>query len=233
MNKLAVFVEGYTEMVFVEKLIEEIAGRNKVLIEKRRISGGSSAPRRMKLLQAAQPDSRHEYYVMIVDCGGDRQVKSRVVEEHENLTKANYACILGLRDVRPDFTRADLPKLEAGLRLRIRTSLCPVDFILAVMEIEAWFLAESSHFPRIDPALTAQAIHAALGFDPHLDDMELREKPADDLDQCYALAGQRYRKGNAPTTVAALDFAAVYLALRARFNHLDRLVSHLEAFLTS
>ncbi len=231
MNKLAVFVEGYTEMVFVEKLIEEIAGRNKVQIEKRRISGGSNIPRRMKLIQAAQPDSGHEYYVMIVDCGGDRQVKSRIVEEHENLTKANYVGIVGLRDVRPDFTRADLPKLEAGLR--IRTSLCPVDFVLAVMEIEAWFLAEASHFPRIDPALTAQAIHAALGFDPHLDDMELREKPADDLDQCYALAGQQYRKGNAPTTVAVLDFAAVYLALRAKFNSLDRLVSHLETFLTS
>ena len=45
MNKLAVFVEGYTEVVFVEKLIEEIAGENNVLIEHREIRGGSSKRR--------------------------------------------------------------------------------------------------------------------------------------------------------------------------------------------
>ena len=233
MNKIAVFVEGYTEVVFVEKLIEEIAGQNQVLIEKREIRGGSNARRTMALVQAAQPANGHQYYAMIVDCGGDRQVKSRIVEEHERLTRANYASIVGLRDVRPDFTRADIPRLVAGLRQRIRTALCPVEFVLAVMEIEAWFLAEASHFARVDPAITPAAIKAALGFDPHLDDMELREEPADDLDQCYALAGQQYRKGNAPTTVAALDFAAMYLTLRGKIVYLDRLIAHLEAFLTS
>ena len=32
MKKLAVFVEGQTEQIFVEKLLEEIAGRNKMVI---------------------------------------------------------------------------------------------------------------------------------------------------------------------------------------------------------
>ena len=45
MNRLAVFVEGYTEVVFVQKLIEEIAGKNNVLIEHRAIRGGSAARR--------------------------------------------------------------------------------------------------------------------------------------------------------------------------------------------
>ena len=158
MNKIAVFVEGYTEVVFVEKLIEEIAGQNQVLIEKREIRGGSNARRTMALVQAARPANGHRYFAMIVDCGGDRQVKSRIVEEHERLTRANYASIVGLRDVRPDFTRADIPRLVAGLRQRIRTALCPVEFVLAVMEIEAWFLAEASHFARVDPAITPAAI---------------------------------------------------------------------------
>ena len=42
MNKMAIFVEGYSEVVFVDRLIEEIAGRNMVLIEWRKISGGTN-----------------------------------------------------------------------------------------------------------------------------------------------------------------------------------------------
>jgi hypothetical protein len=51
MNKLAVFVEGYTEVLFVEKLIDEIAGQNRVLIEHREIRGGSTTRRKMKLIK--------------------------------------------------------------------------------------------------------------------------------------------------------------------------------------
>ena len=39
MNKLAVFAEGYTEAVFVERLVEEIAGTNNVRIERRQFRG--------------------------------------------------------------------------------------------------------------------------------------------------------------------------------------------------
>ena len=45
MNRLAVFVEGHTEMVYVERLIEEIAGQNKVLLEHIEIRGGRKVPR--------------------------------------------------------------------------------------------------------------------------------------------------------------------------------------------
>src|SRR6266851_4361190 len=135
MNKLAVFVEGYTEVVFVAKLIEEIAGENNVLIEHREIRGGSSKRRTFARVQATKQDTGQKYFVMIVDCGGDSLVKERVLEEHENLTKAGYSKIIALRDVRPDFTHADIPRLERGLRSYISTALIPVEFILAIMEI--------------------------------------------------------------------------------------------------
>lgn len=57
MNKLAVFVEGRTEILFVEKLIEEIAGQNKVLIDQREIRGGSNVPRRMRIIKATRPNT--------------------------------------------------------------------------------------------------------------------------------------------------------------------------------
>ena len=233
MNKLAIFVEGFTEAVFVEKLIVEIAGANKVLIEYREIRGGSKARRSMRLIRAAQPNTGQLFAVLIVDCGGDRLVKNRIVEEHENLTRVGYTKIIGLRDVRPDFEYDEIPRLEIGLRSYIKTSLIPVEFVLAVMEIEAWFLAEVDHFAKIDPAITLPAISSALGFDPTVEDVELRPKPAEDLQTCYALGGKSYRKGAAKTTVDALDIAAMYLWPEVKFRYLKRLCESIEAFLTS
>ncbi|MBY0232909.1 MAG: hypothetical protein K2W96_26805 [Gemmataceae bacterium] len=233
MNRLAVFVEGYTEVVFVERLVEEIAGQDKVLIEHREIRGGATVRRTFAQVRAARPDTGQKYYILIVDCGGDHQVKSRILEEHEGLTKAGYQAILGLRDVRPDFTRDEIPRLERGLPYGIKTKLCPVEILLAVMEVEAWFLAEATHLFRIDPAITAEAVKAALGFDPSADDMEQRDAPATDLAACYALGGKAYSKGAAKDTVDALDFAEMYLARSGRVPRLKRLIDRIEAFLAT
>ncbi len=231
MNKLAIFVEGYTEVVFLTKLIEEIAGKHQVRIEHREIRGGSQSRRTMALVRAAGPDAGQNYFVLIVDCGGDKLVKTRIVEEHEHLTRAGYARIIGIRDVRPDFTPADVPRLEASLPRYIKTNLIPVEFILAIMEIEAWFLAETTHFARIDPALTLPALVAALGFNPATDDLEQRPAPADDLARCYALAAKAYQK-RAHDTVEALDYVLVYLELGKRFRYLERLIASLGSFLS-
>ncbi len=231
MNKLAVFVEGHTEAIFVDRLVEEVAGNNRVRIELRKIRGGSSVRRTSIQVRAAQPETGQQYYVLILDCGGDAAVKSRILEEHENLTRSGYAKILGLRDVRPKYAAAEIGKLERGLRLRIRTSLIPVQFILSIMEIEAWFLAEVTHFPRIHPSITVDAIRSTLGFDPENDDMEKRDNPAQDLADCYAIGGKLYEKAKAKETVDTLDFGQVYLRLPAKFDYLSALLASVDSFL--
>lgn len=228
MNKLAVFVEGYTEVKFMMKLVEEIAGQGRVLIEHREIRGGgkdSGIRRTMARITAAGPHTDQRHFILIMDCGGDQQVKTRIIEEHENLTKAGYARIIGLRDVRPTFSYAEIPRLERGLRQYIKTSLIPVDFVLAVMEIEAWFLAETTHFTRIDPAITVAAIKSTLGFDPENDDLQQRPNPAEDLHHCYAIAGKSYRKARAEDTVNALDFAEIYCNLIEKLHNLKILTN--------
>jgi hypothetical protein len=231
MKKLAVFVEGYTEVVFVEKLIEEIAGEAHVLIEHREIRGGTSRRRTFAQVRASKPNTGQKYFVMIVDCGGDHLVKTRILEEHDNLTKAGYAKVIGLRDVRPSFTRADIPRLEVGLRTYIKTSLIPVEIFLAILEIEAWFLAEATHFPKIDPAITVAAIRATLGFDPENDDMEQRLTPADDMNDCYAIGGKAYVKANAQATVDALEYSEIYILHVDKFLYLKKLCQSIESFL--
>ena len=231
MRKLAVFVEGYTEMLFVERLILEIAGAHNVIIEQREIRGGSKVKRTMSVVKAAKPATGQKYYVLIVVCGGDHQVKTRIREEHENLTRNDYTKIIGMRDVRPDFTYEQVPQLEVGLRKYIKTSLVPVEFILAVMEVEAWFLAEFNHFLKIDPAITVSAIKAKLGFDPELDDLALRTNPTVDLNAAYMIAGKRYEKSQVATTVDVLDYPYLYLELPQKVTYLKRLGESIERFL--
>lgn len=225
MKRLAIFVEGHTEILFVEKLIQEIAGVHKVVFEHQQISGGARVPRRISVLRAASPTGQEEFYVLLIDCGGDHQVKPRIYEEHRNLTNAGYSKIIGIRDVRPNVLYSDAPILAADLRLYIDTNLIPVEFILAVMEIEAWFISEYTHFHRIDPSITMDLIRTSLGFDPAVDDMTSRPTPMLDLHNCYQLAGKGYQKPGVDT-INALDYSQLYLETRNRIQYLDKL-SHL------
>src|SRR5260370_37672834 len=63
MNKMAVFVEGYTEVVFIDKLIQEIADKNAVLIEWRQITGGTNCPRWNHQIRAAGPNTGQQHFV--------------------------------------------------------------------------------------------------------------------------------------------------------------------------
>lgn len=231
-KKLAIFAEGYTEIVLLERLLIQIAGSHNLVIEKISIQGGSKAPRIVKMIQVAKAITTEKYFVLLVDCSGDNQVRTRIHEEHENLTKAGYSEIIGIRDVRPDFKHSDIPRLEMGLRTRIKTSLIPVEFILTIMEVEAWFLAEFKHFPVIDPAITVDAIRNSLGFDPENGDMSAQLEPANDLNNSYKLGGKLYEKSNALITVNALDIEHIYLELPQKINYLNRLIARIDHFFT-
>ena len=156
--------------------------------------GGSASPTSIRIIKAAKHSTGQKYYVLIVDCGSDDSVKTRIRDQHQNLSASGYSRVIGIRDVRPQIAYADIPRLEANLPRYISTSLIPVKFILAIMETEAWFLAESTHFSRIDPAITISAIKSNLGFDPENDSMELRPNPAVDLNDCYHIGGKSYKK---------------------------------------
>ncbi len=231
MRKLAIFVEGYTEILFVDRLLSEIAGAHNIVIEQKRIRGGKTVQRSMSIINAAKSITNEKYFVLLFDCGGDSQVKTRIQEEHANLTQNGYTKIIGLRDVRSDFTHADIPKLLTGLRKYVKTSLIPVEFVLSILEIEAWFLAEFHHFPKIDPAITVEAIKANLSFDPELDEISLRLTPTDDLRAAYSLGGKDYEKSNAKITVASLNYGYIYMELQHKIPELQRLVTSIDQFL--
>jgi hypothetical protein len=174
--------------------------------------------------------TNEQYFVLIIDCGGDHQVATRIREEHEALTAKGYEKILGIRDVRPKFTLQEVAALELGLHKYIKTSLIPVEFFLAVMEVEAWFIAEHHHFGKIDASITVPSIQAILGFNPEIDDITLRAEPRLDLENIYGLAGKTYIKPG-QNTIDALDFTSIYTNMRARFVHIDKMMTSIDEFM--
>ena len=177
---------------------------------------------------ADNPDLK--YYVLIVDCHGDGGVKSRILEEYHRLAEYGYKTIIGLRDAPKK--RADIPRLQRGLPDGVSMTPVPVVFVLAIMEIEAWFLAEHTHFPKIDERLTTAFIKAELGFDPSTENMSLGERPAQDLNAAYQLVGERYQKGRAAQrTVYFLDCARIVLEIIAGDPEIKRLIDTIDRFL--
>lgn len=236
MKKLAIFVEGQTEQIFVNRLLAAIAGQRRVRIENRRAFGGSSSPRSLELIEArAEDDAEAQFFVLIVDCTSDGRVASDIRDNASNLADSGYTSIIGLRDVSP-VESSQTERLRSGLiSSQESTSSIEILFVLAVMELEAWFLAEHTHFPRIHSALTNERILAELGFDPAVDDMQLRPNPSQDLSSAYWLVQLLYekRKAQALRTIDCLDIARVCGELVDKFIDLRNLVDKLERFLTN
>ena len=116
MKRLAFFVEGYSEVLFVQRLIEEIAGKNNVTIEHGYIKGGRRSPKQLTVINAQNAISGSQYYVLILNCQGDHQVVTRIIEEHMSFTSNQYEKIIGIRDVRPTFEHSDIPQLSRLLK---------------------------------------------------------------------------------------------------------------------
>ena len=233
MKKLAVFVEGHTEQLFLERLITEIAGAHTIVIEKRKLTGASHSISPWVNLSASAPASGQGYFVLIVDCSGYDRVKSAIRDNYVSLADSGYSAIFGIRDVYP-IDHADIDKLRLGLDRGLETRPIRVVFALGVMEIETWFICEHTHFVRIDPLLTIAYIKDNLGFDPSVDDIQLRRIPSNDLNDIYGLVRQRYKKHfrSIQRMLDLLDYEHLYCNVLHRLPDLQTLVESIDAFLT-
>lgn len=230
MRKLAVFVEGLTERLFVEKLIGQIAGERNVHFAR------NECPQTLVTLKHAVPakaSGTERYFVLLYNCQNDEQVKSTILDQRLSLMRASYDLVLGLRDLYPR-PLADLAKVKLGMPYGVPTAGVPIRLLLAVAETEAWFLQEGTHFARIDNRLDASTFGATFGFDPFLDCAESLDRPAELLNDIYRTVGKAYRKKRSQLqrTVDAIDYGAMYLDMPARLPHLQSLIKEIDSFLS-
>nr|VFJ87621.1 MAG: hypothetical protein BECKLFY1418B_GA0070995_100751 [Candidatus Kentron sp. LFY]VFJ93541.1 MAG: hypothetical protein BECKLFY1418A_GA0070994_103230 [Candidatus Kentron sp. LFY] len=232
-NKLAIFVEGRTEQIFVERLVRFLGESVDLAIRVDGAEGGRHKPRRFIRMSGTRETEGYEFFVLIVNCGQDARVKSDILKRYNRLVSQGYRYIIGIRDVHPH-DRKDTHHIRQGFQFGLPTTPCKPVLILAIMEIEAWFLAEYAHFPRIHPSLTRARIGREFGFDPAEDDMQLRDHPARDLEAIYFLEAIPYAKSreNVERTVDSLDFSRIRDEVAARIADLARLTGLIRAFFT-
>lgn len=231
MNRLAIFVEGEAEQFFVERLVRELAGSKYLHVEQTQARGGRSTKRRTRFVEVGKQGGRVDYYVLIVDCMGDGGVKSRLREEYNHLMTIGYGALIALRDA-PN-NRADLDRFRSQWPKGVPDNPVQVVFVLAIMEIEAWFMAEHTHFQRIHPDLTTDLMFKHLQFDPSDSDLRQRDHPAKDLDAAYQLVGERYQKGRAAQrTIYSLDIDRMYVSTARQESEMQCLMDAIDGFLS-
>lgn len=233
MKKIAFFVEGQTEQIFVNRLVREIIGYGNVTVILKKISGGTNAPKH-EFVRSLKIARSSEAMVLIYDCGADNRVKSEIIDNIRNLRENGYSYIVGLRDLYP-LAMDELPRLQKGLTYlphNLREYRNVFDIIVAVREVETWFLAETSHFLKIDKKLTGRYIEKHLGFNPSLINPETREHPAQDIGRIYKLAGKSYTKKywQVEKLVNKLDFTRLRHEVRYQVPSLDALIGIVEKF---
>ncbi|WP_326538604.1 hypothetical protein [Pseudorhodoferax sp.] len=184
MKKTAIFTEGLTEQLFSEAVIRHLAAQHQFSIQFAYQHAGKL------LYEGNEPNMAATHFFLVVDCRNDAQVKTQIVDNYAALVKAGYSSIIGLRDVYP-LTQADVPRIESALNFGIPAGAVPVSIHLAVMEVEAWFLAEVSHFPRISNALSVDAI-VKNGMDIRSVPPQQWHPASQTLDEIYKIAGLRY-----------------------------------------
>ena len=245
MKKIAIFVEGETELEFVSEFLKEVAGQKHISIEVYKFfGGGKSGTRRQQKLLINPSTTGKKYYALIYVSGTDNQVNSDILRKISTLKIQGFSRVLGLKDLRGEqhgktMGLADLPRMELASKVVERQCLpLPVHIVIAVMEIETWFLAETHHYTCIDERLTENMVRSSfniLDFNPYEEDLpSTRPEPAEDLKKLYQLVGKSYSKKEKHRirTVECLDYDEIRSNLKNRIVKLGEFVSVIDNFLT-
>lgn len=232
MKRIAIFVEGLTEQILVRRMLETVMQNKDIAIQTVKITGGHNIRMSFTVMHAAKVVNRTGYYVLIYDCGGETNVKGYLMNQRKKLVEKGYTCILGLRDVYPNFSHEDIPKLKKGLNHMVPQRGAITKIHLAVMETEAWFLGEYSHLRKVSQQLSPEYIEKQLGFNPKTENMEDRKSPALDLKRVYRLVDHDYTKkrNKLNNIVSKLDFNFFTHRLSDKMHSLGYFVKQLEDF---
>ncbi len=230
-RKIAFVVEGQTELQFVRELLVSCAAENQLHIKSVVASGGRGGPRTLVEV-TAESDRGQPYFALIYCSATDSRVASDVLDNYEGWRRKGFVGIVSLRDLYP-LLAADAPRVRRQMTFGQKTKPIRIVNVLSIAEVEAWFLAETTHYARIHSGLSAQSAAATLSFDAAVEDVEARLHPSQDLHDVYATVGLAYskRRNAIARTVAAIDFHELALTVAPRVPALNLLVETVLRFL--
>jgi hypothetical protein len=194
MIKIAFFVEGQTERIFIERLMDKYFTHPTFNIT----SFDYIEDIAVRVTVANYDKSKVDYEFLIFNVNNDGRVTSAIFERSEKLlNQENFNHIFGIRDLFP-FNRIDEERLKTEFHALFENweKNDSLTLIIAIMEIEAWFLACFNFFEKINPILTPEYIQYNLSsrIDLKTVDIQSLRHPAVIIDDIYRLVGERYKK---------------------------------------
>jgi hypothetical protein len=236
MKKIAIFVEGQTEQEFAAELIREIFGVKNAFVQTFKMKG----KRGSRYIRQDSKDYGEEstaFSIYIYDSGSDEMVKTDILENYAFLVKSSFSYIIGIQDVYNPKRKnlSDIDKFRKSINYGFSTEI-PVHIILAVNEIEGWFINEERHYANVSLALTLNKVNmiikesTGIHLDVSKDTTEVIKHPAVVLADIYQSEGVSYEKNKyiVQNTVYALDYDNLYVAVRNRNDSLNELLTCLD-----
>lgn len=202
MRKIALFVEGQTELIVVREYLLRWFNYSDISIECRTLFTDGKFNTAPYDFSTPTP----QYFFQIINVGNDNAVLSRILKREEYMWNEGYERIIGLRDMYSKDYREEARTIDENVNQRfINTNKQTINNLakrpqniamcFAIMETEAWFLGLSHIFEKMDARLTHSFIKENTQHDLHNDDPEKTVfHPADVLNNMYNLIGQKYRK---------------------------------------
>ena len=231
LRKLAIFVEGQTEFIFIHRLVIEIAGKNNVEFQKQVFDSKNRCPEIKRF-----SDTQAKYKIYLYDSCGEENILDSIKDNYIKLQEKNYDKIIGLRDIyrqdRDTYPKRKNIKSKVEFVLK-QNNMSDIQIIFSIMEIETWFLAELNHYPKIDTRLTLKCIRDNLINLENLSDFEKDIKhPATTLEEIYFLVKKHWSKSEKGInkTIDNLDYENLYLNVRNQIPSLNQLITELDDF---
>lgn len=200
MKKVAIFMEGQGELVFVRQLAFLIFGYEGVSFECFELHANSQ-----RVVPYAHTSSQALIHIQFVNVNNDSSVISAIKEREAGLFKAGFDAVFGLRDMySEEYSRrsnaVDQTVIQEFVSAHNQVAQqmsrpAQIHFFFAVMELEAWILGMYKLFEKIDSRLTVQYIEEKLEYNLQtLDPQSYFYHPAKNLDDILKLSGSSYNK---------------------------------------
>lgn len=200
--KVAIYVEGITEAGFVYQVIKEHYNSDWTAF---RLECYNLDPKEAANSLQDYGDEKAPDYFLIYDSCSDTAVSSDIKDRIENHQKEGYDKVIGLRDIYSENYKAiyqqrfddksigsfiaDMRETLAQYDTNGLTHLC-----FAIMEIEAWLLAMSDVFQRVDPRLDTQWLCNNANVDVSKNPEKEYFHPYSKLEAIYASISKPYGK---------------------------------------
>ena len=229
MRKIAIVVEGVTELVFVHRFLERLIGAHVIRAVEwwYRVSGHWRSR-----TYGAGTGEGIVLQVLLISPGGDGTVRSYIQERLPGWAAAAFTAVIGLRDlytgdrnqtVDLEWNTADDRSLSDRYHIKTRVHF-------AVREIEAWFLLDAMMPSRFDGRLTPEWINERFGIDLRIADVEAIQRPSLLLRKILETIGGAYDKSedSSHAVCSRIDYEQIYLGERGRCQSIDAFLRSLD-----